>query len=234
MNILFDVGVLLILALFIWLGAKRGLVLTLCGLVAVVVALIGASLLSNALAEPVADLVEPMITERIRSTLDESIQSTEFTTESGGVAEDADSISLVGVVGQLKESKLFSGFAESFQRAVSEGTAQVVTSAARSVAHYAAVQIAHGILFALGFVLILIAWFILSHALDLVAKLPGLHSLNKLGGGAIGFLKGCIVLFILAWLLRVCGWRLPEETVEKTYLTRFFLNTNPVSLLTGA
>lgn len=234
MNILFDVGVLLILALFIWLGAKRGLVLTLCGLVAVVVALIGASLLSNALAEPVAELVEPMITERIQSTLDESIQSTEFTTESGGVAEDADSISLVGVVGQLKESKLFSGFAESFQRAVSEGTAQVVTSAARSVAHYAAVQIAHGILFVLGFVLILIAWFILSHALDLVAKLPGLHSLNKLGGGAIGFLKGCIILFVLAWLLRVCGWRLPEETVEKTYLVRFFLNTNPVSLLTGA
>lgn len=234
MNILFDVGVLLILALFVWLGAKRGLVLTLCGLVAVVVALIGASLLSNALAEPVAELVEPMITERIQSTLDESIQSTEFTTESGGVAEDADSISLVGVVGQLKESKLFSGFAESFQRAVSEGTAQVVTSAARSVAHYAAVQIAHGILFVLGFVLILIAWFILSHALDLVAKLPGLHSLNKLGGGAIGFLKGCIILFVLAWLLRVCGWRLPEETVEKTYLVRFFLNTNPVSLLTGA
>lgn len=234
MNILFDVGVLLILAFFIWLGAKRGLVLTLCGLVAVVVALIGASLLSNALAEPVADLVEPMITERIQSTLDESIQHTEFTTESGGVAEDADSISLVGVVGQLKESKLFSGFAESFQRAVSEGTAQVVTSAARSVAHYAAVQIAHGILFVLGFVLILIAWFILSHALDLVAKLPGLHSLNKLGGGAIGLLKGCIVLFVLAWLLRVCGWRLPEETVEKTYLVRFFLNTNPVSLLTGA
>lgn len=234
MNILFDVIVLLILAFFVWRGSSKGFVLTLCGLVAVVVALIGASLLSNALAEPVADLVEPVITERIQSTLEESIQSTEFTTENGGVAEDADSISLVGVVEQLKESKLFSSFAESFQRAVGEGTAQVVTSAARSVAHYAAVQVAHGIIFLPSFVIILILWFLLSRALDLVAKLPGLHSLNKLGGGAIGLVKGLIVLFILAWLLRVCGWRLPEETVEKTYLVRFFLRTNPVSLLTGA
>lgn len=234
MSILFDLVVLGILGFFIWRGASRGFVLTLCGLVAVVVALVGASFLSNALAEPAADLVEPMISARIQTALDDSIQSSEFTTETGAAAEDADSISLVGVVEQLKESKLFAGFAESFQKAVSEGTAQVVTSAARSVAHYAAVQIAHGVIFALGFVILLLVWFLLSHALVLVARLPGLNSLNKLGGGAIGFLKGCIVLFILAWLCRVCGWQLPADVVEKTHLLRFFLETNPVGLLTGA
>ena len=64
--LIFDLAILAILALFFWRGYARGLVLTLCSLLAVFVALIGASFLSNALAEPVAKAIEP--TSPARST----------------------------------------------------------------------------------------------------------------------------------------------------------------------
>ena len=61
---IYDAAVLAVLLLFVWLGYRKGLVLTLCSLLAVFVAFIGASILSNALAEPVAKAIEPVVASR--------------------------------------------------------------------------------------------------------------------------------------------------------------------------
>ena len=52
--LIYDAVIALVLLFFFWRGYAKGFVLTLCSLLAVFVALIGASFLSNALAEPVA------------------------------------------------------------------------------------------------------------------------------------------------------------------------------------
>ena len=67
--IVYDIGIAAVLLFFVWLGYRKGLVLTLCSLLAVFVALIGASFLSNALAEPVAKAIEPIVTSRIHDTV---------------------------------------------------------------------------------------------------------------------------------------------------------------------
>ena len=69
--------------------------------------------------------------------------------------------------------------------------------------------------------------------LNLVARLPGLHTLNRTGGAILGLLKGCAVLFLCAWVLRYLGSVIPEETVEQTHLLKFFMTTNPFTLLGG-
>ena len=85
-----------------------------------------------------------------------------------------------------------------------------------------------------GLVAVLVAWTVFSHALDLVARLPGLHFLNKTGGALLGLVKGCAILFLCAWVIRYLGHIIPEETVEQTTLLKFFLTTNPVALILGA
>ena len=90
---------------------------------------------------------------------------------------------------------------------------------------------AYLILFLVGFAVILLAWKLLSRALDLVARLPGLHFLNKTGGAVFGLIQACILLFIAAWLLQFFGQALPRELVDQTVLLKFFMNTNPFSLL---
>ena len=74
MYILFDVVIAAILLFFVWQGYKKGFVLTLCGFLAVFVAFIGATLISNALAKPVAQAIVPMIESGIHDTLEQSIQ----------------------------------------------------------------------------------------------------------------------------------------------------------------
>lgn len=224
--IIYDVIIAAVLLFFLWLGYRKGFVLTLCSLLAVFVALIGACVLSNALAEPVAKAVEPVVAERIQESLTEAIKSTEFVSVDGGVAQSPEEVALAGVIEHLKETKLFQGFADAFLKAVDSGVAEVTTNAAQSLAHYAAVQIARIVIFAVAFLAVLIAWSVLSHTLDLVAKLPVLSTVNAWGGGAVGLLKGALVLFIAGWLLRDS---LPPDTVEKTYLLKFFCTVSPLS-----
>ena len=225
--LIFDLAILAILALFFWRGYARGLVLTLCSLLAVFVALIGASFLSNSLAEPAAKAVEPMVAARIQESLTEAIQSTEFVSTNGGVAQSPEDVALAGVIQHLKETELFQGFANAFQKAVENGVAEVTANAVQSLAHFVAVQIARMVIFAVAFFAILIAWFFLSHALDLVAKLPVLNSVNRWGGGAVGLLKGALVVFIAVWLLK--DSYIPSEAAEQTYLLKFFCTASPLS-----
>lgn len=225
--ILYDIAILMILAFFLWRGYRKGFVLTLCSLLAVFVALVGASFLSNTLAEPMAKAVEPVVERRIQDALTEAIRSTEFAAVNGGVAQTPEELPLNAVIEQLKESRLFQGFAEAFQKAVDNGAAEVATHAAQALAHFVAVQIARMVIFVIAFFAVLIAWHFLSRALDLVAKLPVLSSVNRWGGGAAGLVKGALVLFIAAWLLK--DSYLPAEAVEHSFLLNFFCTASPLS-----
>ena len=226
--ILFDLAILAVLALFLWRGYAKGFILTLCGFLAIFMALIGASILSNALAEPVAKTMEPVIAHRIQDALAQAIEETDFISVDGSIVQTPEELPLHEVIQQLTESKLYQNFAASFQAAVDSGAAEITTNAARSIAHFAAVQIARTVIFAVSFFAILIAWFFLSHALDLVAKLPVLNSVNQLAGGAVGLAKGVLLLFIAAWLFKDSF--VPPEAVEQTYLLKFFCTVNPLSL----
>ena len=77
---------------------------------------------------------------------------------------------------------------------------------------------------------LLIVWKLISHALDLVARLPGLHFLNKTGGALFGLIQACILLWIALWLLQFWGDVLPRDAAEHTRLLGFFLTHSPLSL----
>ena len=225
--IIYDIIIAAVLLFFLWRGYCKGFVLTLCSLLAVFVALIGASVLSNALAEPAAKAVEPVVAARIQESLAEAIQNTEFVSVDGGVAEKPEEIALAGVIQHLKETELFQGFADAFQKAVDSGVAEVTANAAQALAHFAAVQIARIVIFVIAFFAVLIAWFFLSRALDLVTRLPVLNSVNRWGGGAIGLCKGALIVMIAAWLLQ--DSYLPRAAVEETFLLKFLCSVTPLS-----
>jgi len=224
----YDLAILAVLLFFVWLGRRRGLVLTLCSLLAVFVALIGASILSDALAEPVAKAIEPAVTQSIHDTVTSYHQRAP---EVGATSQDeADWLAQLPIdelLEPLRESKAFHGFADSFEKAVDDKAAEIVTHAVQELAHFVAVQIARTVIFAVAFVAVMIAWSVLSHALDLVARLPVLSTVNAWGGGAVGLVKGALVVFIAVWLFR--DSYIPREAVAGSWLLRFFATVNPLS-----
>lgn len=220
-----------VLLLFALLGAHRGLVLSLCGLLAVLVAFVGAGFLARALSPMVADALEPKFASAIEEQLNASIQ--QQVAEGGSAALTPDDVPLDGVLNALREMGFYETLIDTVDKAVENGMTSVAASAAASVAAAVAQSAAYLILFLVGFVLILLLWKLISHALDLVAKLPGLHLLNKTGGALFGLVQACILLFVAAWLLQFFGRALPENLVEQTHLLKFFMTTNPFTLLGG-
>lgn len=229
---IFDLIVLIVLILAVVQGYRKGLVLTLCGFLAVFVAFIGASILSDALAGPVSQAITPAIESGIQDTVGSYYQYTPPVEDSGDGSTPGDAffdeLPLEDVLAALQDSSLYRSLTQNFQQAVEDGVETVAANAVRALAEYVAVQLTRTVLFLLCFVLILAGWFVLSHALDLAFKLPVLSTLNQWSGAAVGLVKGGVLLFIACWLFRGL---IPQEAVDQSILLRFFCTTNPFLLI---
>ena len=206
--------ILAVLLLFALVGAHRGFILSLCGLLAVLVAFVGASFAARTLSPMVADALEPKFASAIEEQLNASIQ--QQVAEEGSAALSPDDVPLDGVLNALREMGFYETLINTVDKAVENGMTSVAASAAAAVAAAIAQSAAYLILFLLGFALILIAWKLISHALDL-----------------FGLVQACVLLFVAAWLLQFFGHVLPESLVNQTHLLKFFMTTNPLSLLSG-
>lgn len=222
--IIIDLVLVAVLLLFIWLGARKGFILTLCSLAAVIVALVGANLIADALAPKVAQAIEPRLEQAIVESLEEK-------------ALEVDAIDGLGVTDALAALREKGGL---YQWAADglEGALSSTPGISESIAHQAAVaatalaeQLARGIIFSIAFLLVLIAWFFISHALDLVSKLPVINSLNHTLGGVLGAVKGLIIIYIAAWILCSLTGKISPETAEQTHILSFLLQHGPMELL---
>lgn len=231
--LIFDLVIAILLVLAVFQGYRRGFVLTLCGFLAVFVAFFGATILSNALAEPVSHAITPVIENQISNSIHETLeeQGYQFEEPQPGQEEETpapeDQFSLDQILNMMKDSALIQSFSDAIRGAVNEGVVEVTTSAAQAIASYIARELARMVLFLISFVLVLVAWTLLSRALDLAFRLPVLSTLNHWSGAAVGLLKGGVLLFIACWLLREL---FPAEVVEQSYLLKFFCTTNPLVL----
>ena len=231
--LVFDIAILAILVLFAWRGASRGFVLSLCGLLAVIVAFVGASFLATLLAPKVGAALEPQFAQVIEEKLEEQFQQSDPAGDAAAGLTEGEDYPLQDVLSVLRDMGLYEELVNTIDQAVQDGMTVVAANAAAAVAAAIAQSVAYSVIFTVAFALILIAWKVFSHAVDLVAKLPGLNFLNKTGGAAMGLIKGVLILFLAAWLIQYSGKLIPEETVQQTHLLKFFMTTNPMTLLQG-
>ena len=84
--LIIDLVLAAVLAVFALLGARKGLIRSLMALVSVVVALIGATLLTAMFVEPVTDLVYPKMEERVLEQFERDIPSDALAAEDGDLS----------------------------------------------------------------------------------------------------------------------------------------------------
>lgn len=221
--IVIDLILAAVLVLFIWLGSRKGFILTLCSLVAVIVALVGANLIADALAPKVAQAIQPRLEQSIRESLEEKALE---------VGMDTDDIDVLAIL--KDKGGLYEWAADSVRDVLdSSNFIPSAASIAANAASALAEQLARGVIFFAAFLLVLVVWFFVSHALDLVSKLPVINSLNHTLGGVIGAVKGLIVLYIAAWILCSVTGTISTETAEQTYLLSFLLSHSPLDLVSS-
>ena len=208
-------------------GAHRGLFRALAGLAVVIVALVGAAVIANALAAPAAGVVTPLIQGRIEARVDEAIaqQSQEVQMPEADVDEGFEIADLLALMGLDEDVR------GSLVQQTEEKIRDTGVSLAMAVVESVAESILYAALFLISFVVLTILLKLLIRALDLVLQLPGLHLVNSLGGGLIGLIEGALALFLAIWVLRRFGVSFETETVSATHILRFFATHTPLSAL---
>lgn len=195
---LFDILIVALLAFFAWRGASKGLILSLCGLAAVFVAFFAAQLLSDLFYKPVANILRPII-----------VQSVQEVAPAPAITSDPaqPGYTLDELVDSITENGLLEGFSGFLEQGMEDDEVQFdILHPLDSLSVYLSQGIAKALLFGIIFLAVLLAWFLISHALDLAFHLPILSTVNTGGGLAIGLVKGVLTVIVLVWLGQLAGW----------------------------
>ncbi len=199
--ILYDVIALLLLLFFAISGYNKGFFLTLCNFIASFVAFLGALYLTANFAQPMADIVSPLLQAPIESLLGSSLD-----------------------LSALESSPFWGGFLDRMDVNVQSSLTTIVDS----LADFVALQLTRIALFLIAFLVIISLWFIVSRTLNLAFSLPILSSLNSAAGLVIGLVQGVLMIFVLAWVLN-CGI-LSTAELEGTFLLSHFVESTPLAM----
>ena len=230
MTLIINIVLLVIIALCTWGGFKRGLVGGIAGLLAIVIALFGGSLLSATYSGEVIPALKPFVGGIIDtpSTRDKILEGMGY----GGsdkslndILADDPSLCYDYAYGCME----FVGFSadrctELANRASAlreENAEMSMTEAAVNVLCDTATYVI-GLL--LAFLMILIILVALANVGNLSFRLPNMESLDEIGGAVLGFVRGFLYCVLLCWVLSFFGAIIGRDTLESTALARFFLS----------
>ena len=238
--IILDVLTAAALIAFTVMGAHRGFFRTVAGLLAVILALVGAQLFTSWAAPHVSGVLQPAIERRVEKKVDAALGGDTITpqepqigasrpdseTQDQKEAEEESEIQrLLRAIGV--DEQLFQRLGESAREKVRDTGVTVATAVVQSVAE----SVIRALLFLLSFAVFLLLLKLLAKVLDLALKLPVLRSMNGLAGAAVGLVEGALAVFLAVWLLRRFGVSFETPAVEGTYLLSFFSQHTPLSAL---
>ena len=223
--VIIDAIVVVLLLAFAIRGARQGLVRALAGLVMVIVALVGAGMIAATFSGPAARLAAPVIQKHITSRVEKAmtVQTDAVPEEEAGEEPRVeDLLALLGLDEDVRSS-----LADQAEERIRDTGASIVSAVVESMVG----SVAYGVLFILSFLLLLLMLHVLVGAMDLVMKLPLLHGINTLGGGAMGLVEGALVLFLAVWAARRLGISFETEALAEAHILRIFTTNTPLSLL---
>ena len=228
MRLIIDIALLVIIALCTWGGFKRGLIGSIAGLIAIVIALFGGSLLSSAYSGEVIPALKPFVNGYIDTpqTRDDILAELGYGDSdkslSDILAEDP-SLRYDYAYGCIKAVGFSSDRAEELARksvALSEERQLSMTDAVVAVL---CDTITYVVGLPLAFLMILILLIAFANIFNLSLRLPNMELLDEIGGTILGFLRGCVYCVLLCWILSFFGMLIGRSTLENTTLARFFL-----------
>ncbi len=227
-RLILDIVLLVIVALSTWTGYRKGLISGIAGILAVVVALFGGSLLSSAYSHEVVPVLEPFVdgyidSQNIRDEVLDTMGygNTDLSLEDV-LARDS-SLRYDYAVECMKKVGIYQDRAEELARKAvdyadrngANMTDAVVTVLCDSISFVGGLTVA--------FLMILILLVAIGNIGNLSFRLPNLEMLDEIGGAVLGFLKGFLYCVLLCWVLSFLGLVIGSETLGSTMLAQFFL-----------
>lgn len=229
MKTVIDITLLIVLALCTWGGYKKGLIGSIAAMLAIVVAIFGAKLLSSAYASEVIPALEPFVDGYVSSQdtrnklLDklgygESDKSLDdILTEDPSLRYDYayECVLSLGLYTDRAEELAYRSV--SFADSSGNDMTDSITAVLCDTVTYEGCLV-------LAFLMILILITAVGNLFNLSLRIPNMESVDEIGGAVFGFLKGMVYCVLLSWVLSYFGIVIGKATMGGTVLGRFFLS----------
>ena len=230
MSLLLDVLVIAVFACCLISGIKRGFIRSIMGMLALVVAVIGAIKLTPPMANYLNErYIDKVVTEKVGASLDSLISG-------------VDSVDLTKLFEDKPQAftDILERFGVNFEELKSyyENDLRDESSAEEGVSSYIAEPLSKGLSRAAAFAIIFVGfWLILTVVLmilDLVVKLPILNGANHFLGAVFGAAMGCafawglsaVFCALMPHLAMIYDGVVPTSVIENTFIVKFLGELN--------
>ena len=205
LGIIFDIILVAIIALNVFICYRKGLVKLAVGLIAVIVAII----ISVVLYKPVSNIIieNTEIDENIENTIIEN-----FSAETDG-EEDTDN-----------------GFMKYMEKYVNDSINKTRNQIVLEASNVIATKVINICVFLGIFIIARIVLILLTFIADIIMSLPILKQFNKAGGIIYGLIKALLIIYVILaiifFIIYVSGNTTLSNAISSSYITKFFYNNN--------
>ena len=228
MKAIIDIVLIIIIALCTWNGYKRGLVGGVAGILAIIISLLGANILSAAYAHEVVPALEPFVdgyvdSSKNRGAILERMGYGSSDLSLDDILQQDSSLRYDYAYECLSDLGLYEKRAEELAADAVAYAQESGVSMTDAVVAVVCDTVTRVMTTVIAFLLILILLVALASIGNLSFRLPNMENLDEIGGAVLGFGKGFLYCVLLCWLLSFLGLIIGKETMAHTTLGRFFL-----------
>ena len=229
---LIDFAVIGTIAFCAWRGYKNGLIRGVFGVVSLIVSLFVANIAAQAYSGDARGMLMPFVGGIIDSTMTEM---TEEGIEYQALAHDheIDDVDFGAAYTALRQI----GLPEAAAVNIAERSLEIEEDEEDRyfpdvIADRLSSTLAYVAVFGIAFLLIAIVFAVIGNLVGLVFSLPGLRLVDIIAGSALGLVKGVIIVYTMAVIIRYYGL-LILSLLESTTVLNYIVNNNPIANLLG-
>ena len=223
---------LLFLAILVysgWSGYKKGLIMGVLGVLAFVISVYGANLLSQTYSGEVVDALRPfasgyvevnVVDKEVRPLM--GIEDTALSTADYFALYPGRETEFCTMIYQ--KMGIFDATSEQMAEEAMDYARENGVAVTDAVVEVLCRRISFAAAFLLAFLMILIALTVIGNIPNISFKIPNLDGLNDVGGAILGVVQGVCLLLVFGWALKFTGLLIPQETLAETFLVPWFMD----------
>ena len=227
-----DLAVIGTVAFCGWRGFKNGLIRGVFGVIALLFSLFLANVAAQAYSSDAADMLMPFIGGMVESSkADMSDEGIEYQPLAHDHENEEENFGIAYNV--LR----FLGLPEASAVHIAEESLEIEDNEQERtfsdiIARRLSSTLAYVAVFGIAFLLVAIVFAVVGNLVGFVFALPGLKLVDMISGTVFGLLKGLIIVYTVAVIIRYFGL-LINSTLEETTILRYIVNNNPIATILG-
>lgn len=234
MKTIIDLLFLAILVVCIWNGYKKGLIMGIGGILAIIVAIYCGNLLSNTFSYEAVPALRPFAGGYLDDKLTNSVYDLMGykADEDGNYHVELSAADLIEQNPELREQfcietytrlGMYPSTAEAMAREAVEYADTNGRTLTYAVTEVACLKLCYAIGFLLAFLLVLIVLTVIGNLTNLSFKIPYVGVLNDITGVILGIVTGIALCAVAAWALKFMGILIPENVLADTKIASRFM-----------